>query len=321
VSLACLIGLSGCARISAAAPTASQAPAAAAASAAPSQPATVELSASQLDAIRIAPVAAYRFPIERTELGSVAFAEDPAIIQAESTLIGAAATLRLTRKELRRAQLLYTTQGVSGRELEQARSDEQSAAAALAAARIALRALGKSDAQIDRMIASGRVNSPAAGRGITRWVAANVFETDAPDIHVGEPVRVTVPAYPREVFTGSIRRIYAIVDPSQHRQTVRCEVTDRKGVLRPGMLATLEIATGAPVESLAIPADSVVREGDGTMTAWVTRDRRHFTQRLIKTGLREDGEVQILEGLRPGELVVTRGAIYLDNMINAAPGD
>ena len=281
----------------------------------------MELSAGQLHAISIAPVATYRFPIEKTELGSVVLAEDPAVVQAESTLLGAAATVRLSRKELRRAQLLYQTQGVSGRELEQARSDEQTAAAALASARVALRALGKSDDQIDRMIAAGRVDSPPGGPGAAKWVEAGVFEADVSDIHVGEPVRVTVAAYPGEVFTGSVRRIYATVDPSLHRQTVRCEVSDPKSVLRPGMLATITIATGAPVAAIAIPADGVVREGDGTMTAWVTTDRRHFTQRFVETGLREDGEVQILDGLRPDELVVTRGAIYLDNMINAAPSD
>ena len=269
----------------------------------------------------MAPVATYRFPIEKTELGSIAFAEDPAIVQAESTLLGAAATLRLTRKELRRATLLHETQGVSGRELEQARSDEQTAAAALASARAALHALGKSDGQIDQMVASGRVDSPPAGSGTGKWVEANVFETDIPGIRAGEPARITVTAYPDKVFTGTVRRIYSTVDPGLHRQTVRCAVSDTKDLLRPGMLASVTIATGAPLAAAAIPADGVVREGDGTLTAWVTADRHHFTQRIIKTGLREDGEVQVLDGLRPGELVVTRGAIFLDNMVNAVPSD
>lgn len=318
VSLSGAAMLSGCGRTSLAAPPTTPA---AAASSASSLPSAVDLSASQLDAISVASVATFRFAVEKTEPGSVAFAEDPAIVQAESTLLSAAATLRLDRKELRRAQLLHQTQGVSGRELEQARSDEQTAAAALASARVALHALGKSDAQIDQMIASGRVDSPPAGRDGVRWAEASVFETDAPDIHVGESVRITVSAYPDKVFTGSVRRIYATVDPSLHRQTVRCAVFDPKDLLRPGMLATITIATSAPLAAIALPADAVVREGDGTMTAWVTTDRRHFTQRVIETGLREDGEVQILEGLRPDELVVTRGAIYLDNMINAAPSD
>lgn len=287
----------------------------------PASSMTVELSAGQAGELRIAPAGTFRFPIERSELGSVAFAEDPAIVQAESTLLGAAATLRLNRKELQRARLLYDTQGVSAREVEQATSDAQTAAAALAAARSALHALGKSDAQIDRLIATGRTDAPPAAKAGTQWVEANVFEADIPLIRPGQPVRVVVTAYPDETFTGRVYHLYATVDPNLHRQTVRCEVADPKHELRPGMLATVTIELRPPMDGLAIPADGVVREGDGTLTAWVTSDRRHFTQRVIKTGLREDGEVQILAGVQPDELVVTRGAIYLDNMINAAPSD
>ena len=294
--------------------------AAASVAAAASPPSTtVELSANQAAQLQIAPAGTFRFPVEKSEPGSVAFAEDPAVVQAESTLLGAAASLKLTRKELRRARLLYDTQGVSGREVEQATSDEQTAAATLSAARSALRAAGKSDAQIDGMISSGHVDVPAAGR--SDWVEANVFEDDAPVIDPGQAVRVAVEAYPGETFTGRVYRIYGTVDPSLHRQTVRCEVTDPKHELRPGMLATVTIELRPPMDALAIPAAGVVREGDGTLTAWVTGDRRHFTQRVIKVGLRENGEVQVLEGLRADELVVTRGAIYLDNMINAAPSD
>jgi membrane fusion protein, heavy metal efflux system len=282
----------------------------------------VDLSPAQVDTIRVAPAGMHSFAIERTELGSVAFVEDPAIVQAESTLLGAAATLKLTRKELQRARLLLNTQGVSAREVEQATSDEQTAAAALAAARIALHALGQSDSQIDRMIATGHIDAqPAAARAGTDWVEANAFESDIAQIHPGEPVRVAVTAYPGKAFTGRVYSVYATVDPNLHRQTVRCEVADPARELRPGMLATVTIALHAPMNALAIPADGVVREGDGTLTAWVTSDRRRFTQRVIKAGLQQDGEVQILAGVQPNELVVTQGAIYLDNVINAAPSD
>jgi len=311
-----MAAVAGCTRTSGDIATAPSLPAA------PSvPPVAVELSASQTDELRIAPAGTFRFPIERSELGSVAFAEDPAIVQAESTLLGTAAALKLNRKELRRARLLYDMQGVSAREVEQATSDAQTAAAALAAARSALRALGKSDAQIDRLIATGRMDAPPVARAGTQWVEASVFEADVPLIHPGQPVRVAVTAYPDETFTGRVHHIYATVDPNLHRQTIRCEVADPKHELRPGMLATITIELGPPTEALAIPSDGVVREGDGTLTAWVTSDRRHFRQRVIETGLREDGEVQILHGVRPDELVVTRGAIYLDNMINAAPSD
>jgi membrane fusion protein, heavy metal efflux system len=284
-------------------------------------PPSVDLAGDQGSVIRVAPVATFAFPIQRTELGSVAFTEDPAIVQAESTLLGAAATLELTRKELRRAHMLYDTQGVSEREFEQATSDYETAAAALAAARIALRALGKTDAQIDQMIATGRIDAPRSARGGTQWVEANVFEEDVAVVHPHQTVRVTVPAYPHHIFTGTVSRIYAMVDPNLHRQTVRCEVADPEHQLSPGMLATITIELQPPLEAPAIPANGVVREGDGTLTAWVTTDHRHYTQRVIEVGMREDGRVQIRSGVQANELVVTDGAIYLDNIINSVPSD
>jgi cobalt-zinc-cadmium efflux system membrane fusion protein len=64
--------------------------------------------------------------------------------------------------------------------------------------------------------------------------------------------------------------------------------------------------------------DGVVREGDGTMTAWVTADRRHFTQRTVKIGKERNGYRQILDGVKVGELVATEGAIFLSNQIAIA---
>jgi cobalt-zinc-cadmium efflux system membrane fusion protein len=52
------------------------------------------------------------------------------------------------------------------------------------------------------------------------------------------------------------------------------------------------------------------------MTVWVTRDRRHFTQRTIQIGLQSGGYDQVLGGLERDEQVVVKGAVYLDNMIN-----
>jgi membrane fusion protein, heavy metal efflux system len=59
----------------------------------------------------------------------------------------------------------------------------------------------------------------------------------------------------------------------------------------------------------------VVREGDGTMTVWVTTDRKRFTQRMVSIGIQNEGYRQILDGLQPGELVATDGAVFLSNML------
>jgi multidrug efflux pump subunit AcrA (membrane-fusion protein) len=164
----------------------------------------------------------------------------------------------------------------------------------------------------------------------TEWLVANISEIDSPLIHVEQPVRAKVVAYPDRVFNGKVSALGGTVwdsggnpavDPNTHRITVRCEIADPKNELYPGMLATIVIQVQKPVESVAIPVDGVVREGDGTMTAWVTADRQHFVQRIIKIGLQSDGQYQVLEGLHNGELVVTDGAVFLDNMLQAPSDD
>jgi cobalt-zinc-cadmium efflux system membrane fusion protein len=102
---------------------------------------------------------------------------------------------------------------------------------------------------------------------------------------------------------------------------VRCNVQDPQNELRPGMLAGVTIRVKDPVEATAIPAEGVVRENDGTMTGWVTTDRHKFVQRKLKLGLQADGRYQVLEGVQPGELAVTQGAVLLSNILNAPPSD
>lgn len=350
-------------------------------------PASVDLSPGQLNSIKIAPVGTYLFPVEKEAVGSISLADDlsvdvfpnyqgklikalvelgdhvqkgqplytidsPDLIQAESTLIGAAAQLELTTKELTRAKALNGTNGVSDRELEQALSDQQTAEGALKAARDAVRLFGKSDAEIDRVIASRKIDpvlvvfSPIIGQvtafnappglfvqpgnapapytvaNVTvKWLLADVSESDIPAFHPGQPLEVKVTAYPNRAFKGRISKVYENVDPNTHRETVRAEISDLKNELRPGMLATFVIHVQAPVRSTALPTNGVVRESDGSMTAWVTTDRHHFVQRVIKTGSRTDGQVQILDGLQQGELAVTDGAVFVSNMLQAPPSD
>jgi cobalt-zinc-cadmium efflux system membrane fusion protein len=75
------------------------------------------------------------------------------------------------------------------------------------------------------------------------------------------------------------------------------------------------------VEALAVPAKSIVRESDGTMTAWVTADNRHFTRKTVLPGQRKDDHVQIVAGLTAGEKVVSEGGVFLSNLLDAPPTD
>src|SRR5262249_24070246 len=120
------------------------------------------------------------------------------------------------------------------------------------------------------------------------------------------------------IFDGKITTIGSTVDPATRRVLVRSDVNDPQHELRSGMFATFVIRTGEPVRSVAIQLNGVLREGDGSMTIWVTADRRRFTKRTVKLGQQRDSYRQILDGVNVGELVATDGALFLSNALAAA---
>lgn len=279
--------------------------------------------------------------------GDILFTIDsPDLLQAESTLLASAGVLELQKRTLARALNLLKAGGSAQREVDQSTSDEQTAEGNFKAARDAVRIFGKTDAEIDQVVEKRKVDStllvpsPIAGRIVARsaapgllvqpgnapapysvadmatmWMLANVVETDAPAYKLGQDVEVRVPAYADKVFKGHVTALGAIIDPNSHRQLVRSQIDDPEHLLRAGMFASFVIRVGDPVHSLAMPANGIVREGDGTMTVWVTGDSRHFIKRTVKIGLAQDGWTQILSGLEPNDTVVMDGAVFLSNKL------
>ena len=282
--------------------------------------------------------------------GQVLFDIDsPDLASAGGTLIQAAAQVELTTKALKRAQELFVAKGAAQKDVEQATSDYKTAQGNFDAARNAVRIFGKTDAEMNQMITTHRVDSqmpvpsPTDGRVTARnaaiglyvqpgntpapytvsdistmWMLASVPEHDIPQLRLGQEVDVNVEAFPDRIFKATITNIGASVDPNTHRIQVRSEVADPQHELRADMFATFVIRIGEPVKSPAIPEPGVVREGDGTMTVWVTTDGHRFTQRAIKVGLLQHGFWQVLDGLKPGERVATDGALFLDNALATA---
>jgi cobalt-zinc-cadmium efflux system membrane fusion protein len=281
------------------------------------------------------------------KVGDILFTIDsPDLLQAESALLAAAGVLELQKKTLARLANLLKSGGSAQKDVDQSTSDEQTAEGNFKAARDAVRIFGKTDAEIDQVVEMRKVDStllvpsPISGRIVARsaapgllvqpgnapapysvadlstmWMLANVVETDAPAYKLGQDVEVRVPAYPDKVFKGHVTALGAMLDPNSHRQLVRSQIDDPEHLLRSGMYASFVIRVGDPVTSLAVPANGVVREGDGTMSVWVTTDSRHFTKRTVKLGLLQGGWNQILEGLKPGDTVVTDGAVFLSNKL------
>ncbi|WP_211461354.1 efflux RND transporter periplasmic adaptor subunit [Collimonas silvisoli] len=272
--------------------------------------------------------------------------DSPDLVQAESTLISTAGVVALNSKVLERARKMFETQASAQKDVEQAISDQQTAEGNYQAARNAVRIFGKSESEIDKIAATRKVDgellvaSPQRGRVTARnaapgsllqpgnapapftvadlstmWMVANVSEYDLPQLRLGQHVAVAVMAYPGQKFQGEITNIGAAVDPNTHRAAVRSEIKDLQHQLRPQMLATYVIRTGEPTRSVAIPVNGVVREGDGTMTVFVTQDSRRFVRRPVRLGLQQDGLTQILDGLSAGEKIAGDGALFLSNML------
>jgi cobalt-zinc-cadmium efflux system membrane fusion protein len=307
---ACLLALQGCSRGSAeAAPPGT-----------PNAPSdTIELTTAQQRAVVVEPAAPYRFALRTHALGTVAFDEDLAIVQAESVLLAAAATDQLTARELERVRGLAGAEGgIAVKEVEQAASDQQTARSAMQAARAALRALGKSDADIDRIVASGKAEiGPDSGK----WAVGFVPESDSASLKVGEAVDVAVTVYPNLNFHGRVSRVYPVLDSDTHRAKFRAQVLDPDDRLRPGMLADVTVQLAPLTAAVAVAAAAVVREGDGTTTVWVTTDGRRFVRRTVTIGLQQDGRVQIAAGVTAGERVASDGALFLSNLLHAPPTD
>jgi membrane fusion protein, heavy metal efflux system len=140
-----------------------------------------------------------------------------------------------------------------------------------------------------------------------------VPEADLPALRLGQTVDVRLLAYPDRVFHGRITNIAASVDPNTHRATVRSQVSDPDNELRAQMFATFTVHVGAETRALAVPVDAVVREGDGTMSVWVTSDQRRFTRRTVRIGQQQGDSYQIVEGLKPGEHIAATGALFISN--------
>ncbi len=155
----------------------------------------------------------------------------------------------------------------------------------------------------------------------TMWLNSYVIESDALVMRDGEDVLASVPTASNTPFTGKVTCVGGAVDPDTHRLLVRAVINDPDHKLRAGMVATFEITIDKPVNALSIPADGVVREGDGTMTAWVRKDATHFEQRVVKIGTLQGGFDQVLDGLKEGETVIVEGAVFVDNILNAPPSD
>lgn len=231
-----------------------------------------------------------------------------------ATVAAAKAALEESRSQLRRAQELYKKQSVSTSELEQltARRDADRAALDLAEARLA--------ETVVRAPFSGRLGlrriSPGSLVGPDTVITTlddtetikidfDVPETALARLAPGLSVSALSAAWPDDLFTGQVASVDTRVDPVSRTVTVRANLPNDEGKLRPGMFLTVTLLKD-DVEALVIPEEAVVPETSRQFVL-VLGPENIVEKREIFTGRRRPGEVEVIDGLASGERVIAEG--------------
>lgn len=150
------------------------------------------------------------------------------------------------------------------------------------------------------------------------WIGAEVPETELPRLSVPQPVDFSVEAWPDEIFEGELTSIGDVINPTTRRVTLRVQAANPDGRLKPEMFARLRIASGATRRMIVVPEAAVQSEG-GESVVFVEMGPGGFRRRVVETGARFGGEIEIREGLAAGEMVATGGAFLLKSALIGLP--
>ena len=226
--------------------------------------------------------------------------------------------------------------------LIQAQNDARSSQTALEAARNKLRILGFTDAAISAFQNKGAIDreitifSPISGTVVQRkvgpgqyvnsgasdpvfvignlatiWLIAFVRESDAAIVSVGQEIAVNVLALPGRPLTARIDYVSAAIDPATRRLLVRAAIDNANGALKPEMFANVTIYSAGDHPAPAVPKQALIYEGD-KVRLWVAREDKSVELRQIRTGLINGDLVEVVDNLKPGEQIVTRGSLFID---------
>jgi cobalt-zinc-cadmium efflux system membrane fusion protein len=270
-------------------------------------------------------------------------------ISAATGMNKARSQLNLAQIQEKRAKELSDAKAVPLKEWQQAQAalvtaqnDMRSAETTLEAARNRLRILGRSDDEVTKFQETGSITaetpiySPIDGIVVQRkvgpgqylasgasdpvfiigdlstvWLVAYVRETEAPNVHTGQPVSFSILAFPDKSFHGNLSYVAASLDSTSRRLLVRASVNNSEGLLKPEMFAMVTIVTGEGDNYPAVPRRAVVYEGSNARV-WVARDDRGIELRNIEPGMAIGDMVQVLKGLQLNETVITKGSLFID---------
>ena len=263
------------------------------------------------------------------------------LADAQMKYLSMRAMLEADHKKLTRTGKLVDLGAASRQELEEVAAVHQAHATEVAAARQRLLLLGLSGDSVERLQNASQVVSevavPAPGDGVvlTRgvnpgqvvmagqdlfvvadlgsvWVIGDVYEKDFAAVRVSAEATVTVPTAPGTALRGRVAYIDPRVDAATRTAKVRVEVPNRGGDLRLGMFVTLVFQTAVGERMTLVPRAAVQSLGDRTVVYVPAADgEARFLEQPVKLGEPVGDLVRVVEGLRPGQKVVTEGSFFL----------
>lgn len=268
--------------------------------------------------------------------------DSPEVGRARAEFIRASAELEVARAAAAREEQLLEQRATSKREVEIAQGALKTARARFSAAQALLATLGASGRQQTTPEKAARVvlTSPVTGTVVARdahvgravepggtlidvvdlselWLLADVYERDLRLVAKGQDVQVSVQAYPDNSFGGVVDLIAGTIDERTRAAKVRVVLANPDGRLRPGMFATARISgthDHKPQRALAIPA-SAVQTIDDHRAVFVRLGDGLFELRRVHTGERAGNQVEVLNGIAPGDEVVADGGFLLKGQL------
>ena len=143
------------------------------------------------------------------------------------------------------------------------------------------------------------------------WVEASVYEPDLGAVAVGQRGVIRINAFPDDVFDGRITYVAPGLDPESRTAIVRFELPNRRGRLKAGMFASVELSVPLG-RGLVVPADAVLDSG-ARQLVFVSKGDGYFEPRSVVVGHRVEGRVEITSGLSVGDQVAEGAAFFIDS--------
>ncbi|WP_052266075.1 MULTISPECIES: efflux RND transporter periplasmic adaptor subunit [Pedobacter] len=143
------------------------------------------------------------------------------------------------------------------------------------------------------------------------WIEAQLYASESGNYKENDMVNVSFPDLNGQVIKGKVGFLNPELSDESKVVLIRIAVPNTQGLIRPGMLAYISIDNGKQ-NAVAVPRSSILAGGKGNKV-WIKNSDGSFSGRKVSTGAGNEGYVQVLSGISPGEIVVTTGAYLLES--------